>query len=155
MPLPKQNAALEDQLNSKKAVKKAIQIVPSIGYWMFFCDDKLTSPTKRQGNPGIRGPWLMRAMGVQAAKLKHNRFTELIFERASLTLRIQNLVFDIVFSIWRMFSQAMVLWTKPVGCAYTFHKDYQKPVRGSWGLHFVELWWKETPNFVLLWLQIL
>jgi hypothetical protein len=31
MPLPKQNAALEDQLNSKKAVK-AIQIVPSIGY---------------------------------------------------------------------------------------------------------------------------
>ena len=96
MPLPKQNAALEDQLNSKKAVK-AIQIVPSIGYWMFFGDDKLPSPTKRQGNPGIRGPWLMRAMGVQAAKLKHNRFTELIFERASLTLRIQNLFFYIFF----------------------------------------------------------
>ena len=55
--------------------------------------------------------------------------------------------FTFFFSIWRMFSQAMVLWTKPVGCAYTFHKDYQKPVRGSWGLHFVEPLVKRNTQF--------
>ena len=42
----------------------------------------------------------MRAMGVQAAKLKHNRFTELSFERVSLTLRIQNLCFFTFFFLF-------------------------------------------------------